>query len=127
MSLNSQFTVALNGIICFSARFCNDALLVLKMIFQVFYFASKNVQGFSKERKMLMFHCSFIYKTMSQFFEILNFSQVFVWGSVIMSMKSTSFPKELWWMPFISWIKQIKRNLIHRFVDERQLKTITSK
>ena len=27
-----------------------------------------------------------------------------------MSLKSTSFPKELWWKLFISWTKQFKRN-----------------
>ena len=30
---------------------------------------------------------------------------------IIMSVKSTSFPKELWYKPFISQSKQIKRNL----------------
>ena len=41
ISLNSQFTVVLNGIICFSVRFCDNSLLVLKKSFQVFSFASK--------------------------------------------------------------------------------------
>ena len=52
-SLNSQFTVVLSSI-CFSVRFCDKSLLVLKMFFQVFYFARKKVQGFSSDRKMLM-------------------------------------------------------------------------
>ena len=43
--LNSQFTVALNDIICFSVRFCNNSLLVLKMFLQVFSFASKKGQN----------------------------------------------------------------------------------
>ena len=47
---------------------------------------------------------------MSQFFEILIFRQD-IWEMFIMSMKSTSFLKELWWKPFISQVKQIKRNL----------------
>ena len=34
--LNSQFTVVLNDIICFSAQFCDNWLLVLKMRFLVF-------------------------------------------------------------------------------------------
>ena len=54
MSLNSQFNVVLNGIICFSVRFCNNSLLMLKMRFQVFSFANKKVQGFSSDRKILM-------------------------------------------------------------------------
>ena len=48
ISLNSQFTVAFNGIICFSLRFCDNSLLMLKVRFQAFSFASKKVQGFSK-------------------------------------------------------------------------------
>ena len=53
MSLNSQFNVVLNDIICFSVRFCDNSLLMLKMCFQVPSFASKKVQGFSADRKML--------------------------------------------------------------------------
>ena len=46
-SLNSQFIVVLDGIICFSVQFCDNLLLVLKMHFQLFSFASRNkVQGF---------------------------------------------------------------------------------
>ena len=37
ISLNSQFTVAWDGIICFTLRFCDTSLFVLKMNFQVFY------------------------------------------------------------------------------------------
>ena len=44
-----------------------------------------------------------------------------------MSVKSTSFPKELSQKPFISSSTQIKRNLRHAFVDKRQLKTIMPK
>ena len=54
MSLNSQFIVVLDDIICFSVRFCDNSLLGLKMHFQVFTFASKMVQGFSSDRKILM-------------------------------------------------------------------------
>ena len=43
----------LDEIICFSVRFSNNLLLVLKMRFQVFSFAGKKVQGFSSDRKML--------------------------------------------------------------------------
>ena len=46
ISLYSQFTPVLDGINCFSLRFCDNSLLALKMRFQVFSFASKKVQGF---------------------------------------------------------------------------------
>ena len=83
MSLNSQFNIVLNDMICFSAQFCENSLLVLKMRFQVFSLASKKVQGFSSDRKMLMqlYSLFFIYKTISQFFEILISSQD-IWGNV---------------------------------------------
>ena len=45
ISLNSQFTVVVDGIICFSEQFCDNSLLVLKMRFHVFSFASKKVHG----------------------------------------------------------------------------------
>ena len=35
MSLNSQFIVVLDSMICFSVRFCDNSLLVLKMVFHV--------------------------------------------------------------------------------------------
>ena len=54
ISLISQLTVVLNGIICFSVRFSDNSLLMLKVRFQIFSFASKKVQGFSSDRKILM-------------------------------------------------------------------------
>ena len=51
--INSQFNVVLNGMICFSVRFRDNLLLMLKMRFQVFSFASKRYR-FSSDRKMLM-------------------------------------------------------------------------
>ena len=54
MSLISQFVVVLDGIICFSVQFCDNSLLVLKMRFQVFSFASKKTQRFSSDKKILM-------------------------------------------------------------------------
>ena len=54
VSLNRQFTVVLNRIICFSVRFYDNSLLVLKMPFQIFSLASKKVQGFSTDRKILI-------------------------------------------------------------------------
>ena len=41
-------------IICFSVRFSDNSLLVLRMGFQVFSFASKKLQGFSSDTKILM-------------------------------------------------------------------------
>ena len=81
--LNSQFTVVLNGIICFSVRFCDNSLLVLKMRFKVFSFASKKYDGFPVTGRYYnrCYQCLFIYKTVSQFFEILIFSQD-IWGNV---------------------------------------------
>ena len=54
VSLNSQFNVVFNDIICFSVRFCDNSLIILKMRFQVFSLASKKVQRFSSDRKILM-------------------------------------------------------------------------
>ena len=54
MSLNSQVTVVLDGIICFSVRLRDNSLLALKMHFQVFSFASKEVLEFSSGRKILV-------------------------------------------------------------------------
>ena len=76
ISLNIQFTVVLNGITCFSARFCDNSLLVLKMPFQLFSFASKKVQGSSSDIDVVVISDLTInYKTVSQFFEILILSQ----------------------------------------------------
>ena len=46
----------------FTAVFCDNSQLVLKMHFQVFSFASKKVQGFPSDRKILrlLYHCPFI-------------------------------------------------------------------
>ena len=38
LSLSGQFIVVWDAIICFSVRFCDDPLPVLKMYFQVFFF-----------------------------------------------------------------------------------------
>ena len=121
--LNSQFIVVLDGIICFSVRFCNNSLLMLQMRFQVFPFASKKLRffkklskkGFSSDRKILMSLLSVLFHPLKP--------PIFFKEMLIMSQKSTSFPKELW-KPFISRAKQIKRNLRHALVDEWQLKTI---
>ena len=65
------------------------------MRFQVFSFASKKVFSIDKKILMSVYQCSFINKTVSQFFEILIFSQD-IWGNVYYVPETTSFPKELW-------------------------------
>ena len=92
-----KITVVLNGIICFSVRFCDSLLFMLKIRFEVFSFANRKVQGFSSDRKILMSLLSVLFylQNVSQFFEISIFSWD-IWETFIMSLKSTSFPKELW-------------------------------
>ena len=53
------------------------------MRFQVFSFASKKVQGFSSDMKILMSLLSVLFylQNVSQFFEILIFSQD-IWGNL---------------------------------------------
>ena len=72
ISLNSQFTVVLNV----SVQFCDNSLSVLKMHFQVYPFASRKVQEFSSDRKILMLLISVLFhlENVFQFFEILVFS-----------------------------------------------------
>ena len=81
MSLNSQFVVVLDGIICFSVQFCDNSLLVLKMRFQVFSFASKKVKGFSSDMKILISLLSVLFHLQNRFFKISFFSQD-IWGNV---------------------------------------------
>ena len=52
--LNSQLNVVLNSIICFTVRFCDNSLLVLKMYFQVLSFVSKTLHGFCSDIRILM-------------------------------------------------------------------------
>ena len=63
--------------ICFSARFCDNSLLVLKIGFQVFSFANKKVQGFSSDTKILVPLLSVLFHLQNRVsvFEILTFSQ----------------------------------------------------
>ena len=118
----------MKGIICFSVRFCDNSLLVLKMPFQAFSFASKKVQGFFSDRKILMSPLSAPFQQQNNVSVFWNLILAKIYGETfIMSLKSNWFPKELWQKPFISRSKQIKRNLRHSCVDERQLKTIMPK
>ena len=113
ISLNSRFIV-LDGIICFSVRFCDNSLLALKIHFQIFSFASKKVKGFSSNRKFIsclsvLFH---LQNHVSVFWNF-NFSQD-IWGNVY-------FPE----INLITYDSNSFLNLnLHDFVDERQLKTV---
>ena len=122
--LNSQFIVV---IICFSVRFCNSSLLVLKMCFQFFSFVSKKVERVSSDRKILisLLLVSFYLQNCLSFLKIKFLAKIF--GETFMSLKSTSFFKELWYKPLIYLAKQTKRNLRQVFLEERQLKTIMPK
>ena len=72
--LNSQFTVVLNGIICFSVRFKDSSLLVLKIRFQVFSFTSKEVQWFSCDRKISMSLLSVLFHLQNHLSVFFNFN-----------------------------------------------------
>ena len=74
ISLNSQFTVVLNGIICFSVRFKDSSLLVLKIRFQVFSFTSKEVQWFSCDRKISMSLLSVLFHLQNHLSVFFNFN-----------------------------------------------------
>ena len=52
---------AKSGINCVFVRFCDNSLLVLKMLFQVFSFTSKKVQGTSSDSKILMLLLSVLF------------------------------------------------------------------
>ena len=73
----------MDGIIYFSVQFCDNSLLVLKMRSQVFSFASKKIQAFSRDRKVLMSLLSVLFHLQScvSVFLNFNFSQD-IWGNV---------------------------------------------
>ena len=66
-----------------------------------------------------------MYETVSQFSEILIFSQD-IWENVHY-VPEVNLNLNLWQKPFIFQSKQFKRNLRHYFVDETQLKIIMLK
>ena len=69
MSLNSQFAVVLNCVICFSVGFFDNSLLVLKMHFQVFSFARKQ----KGDRKILMSLLSLLFHLQNRVSVFLKF------------------------------------------------------
>ena len=128
MSLSSQFIVVLNVIICLPVQFCDNSLLVLKMRFQVFSFASKKVQGFSSDRKILMLLLSVLFhlQTVSQLFEILIFSQD-IWGNIHYVPEINLISQVTLIKAFSLSSKTNLKILRHGFVEEIQLKTIMPK
>ena len=74
-----------------------NSLIVLKMRFQDFSFASKKVHGFSSDKEILMslisvlFHLQNCVSFLKFWFLAKSFGERF-----IMSLESTLFPKELW-------------------------------
>ena len=95
---HSHFIVVLDGIICFSVCVCDNSLLVLRTRFQVFSFATKKVlQGFSSDKKILMLLLPVLFHQQNHVsvFQFLILAKLFE-ETFIMSLKSTSFPKELW-------------------------------
>ena len=123
-SFNRQFTTVLNIIICFSVRFWDNSLLVLKMTFQVFLFRKqKRYKGFQwqEDINVVVTGALLCTKPCLSFLKFWCLAKIFG-KTFILSLKSILFRKELWEKPFISRTKQFKRNLRHAFADERQLK-----
>ena len=74
ISLNSQFIVVLDSLICFSVRFCDNSLLVLKMPPQVFSFASKKKQGSASDGKITMLLLSVLFYLQNRVSAFRNFN-----------------------------------------------------
>ena len=112
ISLNNKFII-LKGSIWFSVRFWDNSLLVLKMRFQVFSFASQKIQGFSSDRKTLIIVIGAMsFTVISALWSAkpyLRFLKFKFGEAFIMSLKLTSFSKELWQKAFISQANQIKK------------------
>ena len=62
------------NVICFSARFCDNSLSLLKMRFQVFSPVSKKVQGFYSDRNILMSLLSLLSHLQNRVSAFLNFN-----------------------------------------------------
>ena len=99
--------------------------IIIKNAFSSLFFRKQKLQGFSRDRKILMlfFECFFIYKTVSQISEILIFNQD-IWGSVHYVLEINLISSGILIRKTNSQAKQTKRNLRHGFVDEKQLNTI---
>ena len=62
------------NVICFSARFCDNSLSLLKMRFQAFSPVSKKVQGFYSDRNILMSLLSLLSHLQNRVSAFLNFN-----------------------------------------------------
>ena len=107
----------MDGIICFSIWVVDNSLLVLKMLFQVFSFASKKVQGFSRDMKILM-------SLLSVSFHLQNCVSVF-WNFDFYPRCLGKHP--LWSCNQSHFLRNSDKSLRHSLVDERQLKTLIPK
>ena len=93
-------------------------------MFRSFLLQAKRYKGFpvTGRYQCHCYQCSFIYKTVSQFFGVLIFSQD-LWGNIhvpeINLISSGTLIKAFYLLN-----RKFKRNLRHGFVDERQLKII---
>ena len=129
--LHSQFTVVLHDILFFSVPSCNNLLLVLKMFFQIFSFASKKLKVIFSGRKMiipqqlLLFHLQICVSNF-KFFEILIFRQ-HIWGNIHyvheINLNSSGTLIKAFYFPR----KTNQKKSETTFVNERQLKTIIPK
>ena len=110
----------------FPVRLCDNSLLLFKTSFQVFSFARKKVQEFSRDRKILMpcYQCCFINKTVSQFFEDLTFSQETLAKLSLCSWNKPRFLRNSDKSLLSPKKKHFQINLRQYFVDEQQLEMI---
>ena len=76
ISLNSQFTAVLNGIICFSVRFCDNSLLC---IFRFFLSQAKRFKVFQWQQDINIVVISVLSST-TRVSVFWNFN--FIWGNV---------------------------------------------
>ena len=121
MLLNSQFILFFWMAFFFSVRFCDNSLLVLKMRFQVFCFTSRNVQGFSNDKKILMSLLSVLFHLQSHVsvFWNFNFWQRYLGKLSLCPWKQPHFLRNSY--------KSLSRGFPEpflSFVNKRQLKTI---
>ena len=106
----------MNGIICFSVRFCDNSLLVLKILFFRMQKCTMVFQ-WKEDINVVVIYALSSTKACLSFVKFQFLAKTFG-ETFIMSLKSTLIPKELWYKLFISQEKQIKRNLTHGFVDK---------
>ena len=98
ISLNSQFIVVLDDMICFSVRFCDKNAKSVKNAFSGLYFCKqKGTRVFRWQEDINVVVISALSSTKSclSFLKFSFLAGVFK-KNFIMSLKSTLFPKEVW-------------------------------